>query len=87
MSDKIVQFPVVKRPTPLEIAEANGWIPTELTDADIRRIVLMALQAMNEVDRFSHIDAELDLPVKSPSYGWVDQFLAVYEQKIRTEKL
>ena len=89
MTDKVIPFPVAKRLTPEEIALKLEWVQEKryFSKSEVKKLVLLALQTMNEVDQYSDMDAELDLPVKSPSYGWVDQFLGIFEEKLTLEKV
>ena len=89
MTDKVIPFPIVKRMTPDEVCEKLEWVDQSrpLTRREIKKLMLFALQSMNEVDIHSGIDDDLGLPIKSPSYGWVDQFLATFEEKLNMEKV
>ena len=89
MTDKVVQFPIAKRLTPAEIAEKLEWVeqPRNLKKSEVKKLILFALQCMNEVDSYPDVDSELGLPKKSPSYEWVNQFLATFEEKLTMEKL
>lgn len=87
MTDNVVNFPVAKRMTPPEVEKLMGWKneTRQMTHAEVKSMVLFALQAMNEVDSFPDINDEVGLPIKSPSYGWVDAFLATFEEKLKLE--
>lgn len=89
MTDKVIPFPVAKRLTPEEIALKHKWVREKrhFSESEVKKLVFIALQTMNEVDQYSDMDAELDLPVKSPSYGWVEQFLGVFEERLTLEKV
>ena len=85
MTDKVIPFPVAKRLTPEEIK----WVREKrhFSESEVKKLVFIALQTMNEVDQYPGVDAELDMPVKSPSYGWVEQFLGVFEERLTLEKV